>query len=95
MLFDFEAHVTDKKVGENQHGPIYEHEVCLAVAQKVSDQCKDNWDRDEKNCAVCGTHQVLFKGDDCLQEFGSWLFSEANRGGTIFAHNMKGQLVLV
>ncbi len=88
IYFDFET-TQDTEIGENAHGSIYGHDVKLAVVQKVSDQCKDTWDRTEQNCPTCGEHQMVFRGDTCLSEFCDWLFSEKHKGAVALAHYGK------
>ncbi|MCP4115286.1 MAG: hypothetical protein GY737_07720, partial [Desulfobacteraceae bacterium] len=89
IFFDFET-TQDTEIGENARGTIYGHDVKLAGAQKASDQCKDNWNRDEKNCPSCGEHQKVFRGDNCLPDFCAWLFSEQHKGAVVLAHYGKG-----
>ncbi|MCP4114721.1 MAG: C2H2-type zinc finger protein, partial [Desulfobacteraceae bacterium] len=60
IFFDFET-TQDTEIGQNAHGSIYGHDVKLAVVQKVSDHCKDTWDRSEQNCPHCGEHQRVFR----------------------------------
>ncbi len=88
ILFDFES-TQSHRVNDNQHGAIYEHRVHFAVAQKVSDQCKDKWDKNTKDCPACGEHQVEFSGENCLKEFCTWLFSKKHRGAFILSHYGK------
>ena len=37
----------------------------------------------------CGFREVMFSGDQTLEEFGRWLFHPNHKGCTVLAHNMK------
>ncbi len=66
----------------------------MAIAHRACDQCKNKWHPDIV-CTSCGQHRYVFKGDNVKEEFFSWLFSDENNGATIFAHNFKGQSIIL
>lgn len=60
-------------------------------------RCKvcDAWDKENKHfvrqpCVdTCGFREVIFQGDNTLEEFGNWLFCAQHKDTTVLAHNMK------
>ena len=91
IFLDFEAHQSEQ-LGMDKNGkPINRHKVNYAVAHKVCDECKDDegiWDGDgEKQCRNCLVSRLQFYS---IEETCRWLFSGANKGATVFAHNAGG-----
>ena len=35
-------------------------------------------------------YEVVFKGDDCVDQFGSWLLDGTHAGAIVIAHNLRG-----
>ena len=79
-------------------------EVCLhdeLTSQSICDECGTRclkckaWDKEAKRyltqpcTGTCGFREVVFQGDDTLEQFGSWLFSDQNKDATVLAHNKK------
>ena len=64
------------------------HQVRRAKAQVTCDACKFTWTKGAK-CASCGVGEVDFNGENCLEDFCRWLFSEHHRGFHAIAHNAK------
>jgi len=86
IFFDFETQ-QDQQIGENQHGPTFKHVPNFCVAYRLCDDCKD---KKLGHCNNCGQNRHVFKGANCLDQFGYWLFSTDNRGATALAHNARG-----
>jgi len=63
----------------------YEHRPNLCVVQKVCTLCMNDDD-----CEMCGERERVFKGDNTLDEFCQWLFSEENYQSTVLCHNFQG-----
>ena len=34
--------------------------------------------------------EMVFKGDDCVDQFGTWLFDGTHKGAIVIAHNLRG-----
>ncbi len=64
----------------------YEHMPNLCVAQKLCTVCMDK----EMACDSCGQRERVFAGDNTLDEFCQWLFSEENYNTTVLCHNFQG-----
>ncbi|XP_045168552.2 uncharacterized protein LOC123531553 [Mercenaria mercenaria] len=65
---------------------VYEHKPNLCVAQKVCTVCMDKSDE----CENCGPRELIFSGENTLNEFCQWLFSEDNYKATVLCHNFQG-----
>jgi len=85
IFFDFETR-QDLEIGENQHGPVFKHVPNFCVAYRLCDECKD---KKLGDCTNCGQNRHIFKGDNCLNQFGHWLFSQDNRRATALAHKAR------
>jgi hypothetical protein len=44
----------------------------------------------EEICENCGQREHVFRGEDTLNEFCQWLFSEENFQTTVLCHNFQG-----
>ena len=78
IFFDFET-TQDKKIYENQLGPVNLHQANLCVVQRACDICKEKPDLKNVDCKVCGKRQLIFRGKDTVKEFCQWLFSKENK----------------
>ena len=77
ICYDFECKIAE----DGEHVPN------MACALKWCMACEDEED-DEAECGRCkGKRRVIFRGDNCLNDFCEWLFSKENRGATALAHN--------
>lgn len=63
----------------------YEHKPNLCVVLKVCTLCMDT-----NECETCGQRNHVFRGDNTLQAFCQWLFSEENFNSTVLCHNFQG-----
>jgi len=66
----------------------YEHRPNLCVAQKVCTECMAT-DTGE-DCEQCGQKEYIFRGENTLEDFCTWLFSEDNYQSTVLCHNFQG-----
>ena len=64
----------------------YEHISNLCVAQKVCTLCMDK----THVCELCGQREYIFAGENSLNDFCEWLFSEENYNVTVLCHNFQG-----
>ena len=64
----------------------YEHKPNLCVVQKVCTFCMDK----EDECEDSGQREYIFSGDNTLNNFCQWLFSEGNYDSTVLCHNFHG-----
>jgi hypothetical protein len=64
----------------------YEHKPNLCIAQKVCTLCMDA----NNLCDTCGVREHVFQGDNTVDTFCQWLFSEENYDTTILCHNFQG-----
>ena len=64
----------------------YEHKPNLCVAQKVCTLCMDKTD----DCELCVQREYIFSGENTLNAFCEWLFSEENYEATVLCHNFQG-----
>src|SRR5437867_2762690 len=71
----------------NELGPIYKHIPNLCIAYRLCDTCRN---RPMCECEKCGTNKHQFIGENCLKDFGCWLFLEQNCGAIAIAHNARG-----
>ena len=65
---------------------VYEHKPNLCVAQKVCTICMYT----ETECENCGQREFIFRGENTLNDFCHWLFSEENFNTTVLCHNFQG-----
>ena len=94
IFFDFECTQNDLvQCGKEYHpGPLgkcehcsrfscgsYEHRPNLCVAQKL---CTLRMNESEK-CDLCGQREMLIRGENTLDDFCQWLFSEDNYKATV------------
>ena len=66
----------------------YEHKPNLCVVQKVCTGCMDK----EKACNGCEKREQVFSGDNTLNAFCEWLFSEKNYQATVLCHNFRATI---
>ena len=78
----------DKSAGETKEGTLYEHKVNCCCVLKVCDQCLGK--PVNEPCVVCTDRKKVFTGENALDEFCSWLFTEPNKGDYAMAHNCRG-----
>ena len=64
----------------------YEHMPNFCVVQKVCTLCMDK----EDECEDCGQREYIFSGNNTLNNFCHWLFSEGNYDSTVLCHNFQG-----
>ena len=64
----------------------YEHKPNLCVAQKACTLCMDI----PESCDECGQREYIFCGNNTLDSFCQWLFSEENYESTVLCHNFQG-----
>ena len=64
----------------------YEHKPNLCVVQRVCTGCMDK----ETACNGCEKREYVFKGDNTLNDFCEWLFSEKKYQATVLCHNFQG-----
>lgn len=86
IWFDFET-VQQKQIGENEYGPILQHEPNLCIVHK---QCENCLTHPLGHCILCGQNRLIFEGPHCTSQFCEWLFGPHNNGATAIAHNAKG-----
>ncbi|MCP4057614.1 MAG: hypothetical protein GY738_09945, partial [Pseudoalteromonas sp.] len=87
---DFESSMRSPTGQRLPAAAVAEHTVCLAVAQIVSPKCKATWDREAQDCPACRCpHEQVFKGEDPLMEFLTWVL-ELPTGTTCLFHNLAG-----
>jgi hypothetical protein len=101
IFFDFECTQDDFVQCEMNYNPdvfgkckncfksncgVYEHRPNLCVVQKVCTICMDK----DTECENCGKREHVFSGDDTVNEFCLWLFSEENYNSTVLCHNFQG-----
>ncbi|XP_053374329.1 uncharacterized protein LOC128546937 [Mercenaria mercenaria] len=88
IFFDFES-----RFDTSEHIPNF------CCAQRFCDECirKDI----TEPCEHCDTlpepREMLFRGDNTVAEFCSWLFNPTHKGSTVIAHNFQvydGQFIL-
>ena len=93
IFFDFECYQS-REMERDKHGnPVFAHDPNYCVVHKVCDLCKHDdevWKKHSKRCPRCRTNRLYFEGDNCRNEFASWLFSGENKGCIALAHNAKG-----
>ena len=77
IFYDFECMVNN----------IQKHVPNLCVAHKVCQDCMDQ--PISQQLCICGRSQMIFKGENTLEDFGAWLFSGENKGAICFAHNIS------
>ena len=77
IFYDFECQLG----GDKQHIPN------LCVIHKVCNKCMEV-PITEDGCS-CGRQQLVFKGENTLQDFGDWLFGGTNKGSICIAHNAQ------
>jgi len=82
IFFDFETR-QDISMGDDR----YKHMVNFCVAQVTCDDCSENW-TPQSYCSSCGNKELVFSGDETLDQFCKWLFKQTY--STVFAHNMSG-----
>ena len=79
IFYDFECMV----------GAEGEHVPNLCVVQKVCQDCM----QEPINVLCksgCSREQMIFRGEDTLDQVGNWLFSGRNKGTICIAHNARG-----
>ena len=64
----------------------YAHRPNLCVAQKVCTLCMN----ESEKCDLCGQREMVFRGENTLDYFCQWLFSEENYKATVLCHNFQG-----
>ena len=64
----------------------YKHKPNLCVAQKAYTLCMDI----PESCDECGQREYAFRGNNTLDSFCQWLFSEENYENTVLCHNFQG-----
>ena len=65
---------------------VYEHKPNLCVVHKVCTLCMDK----EIECKNCCKREHVFSGENTLNDFCHWLFSEENYSTTVLCHNFQG-----
>lgn len=75
---------------------VCEHRDISLPCKKCGTRCQrcKKRDKDGDYCSApcaetCGQRQVIFEGRDTSDEFCRWAFSDAHKGATLFAHNMR------
>lgn len=87
VFFDFET-MQNKVYDETKYGMSYQHEPNLCVVKVTCDDCRK---RDfESDCSRCRMHSVIFKGQNCVEDFCKFLFNKTMINTTAIAHNAKG-----
>jgi hypothetical protein len=86
VFFDFET-TQEKILRETPYGPEFVHVPNLCVIHVVCEEC---FDLDIEGCYRCGNRQRIFQGDNCLEDFCTFLFSKSMNYTTAIAHNAKG-----
>ena len=81
IFFDFEC-----RFDSGEHIPNF------CVAQRSCGECMCQFVHDPcKRCeAVEGPREMIFRGDNTLKEFCTWLFQPNHKGTTVIAHNAQG-----
>ena len=64
----------------------YENKPHLCVVQKACTGCMDK----ETQCNRCEKREQVFSGDNILNAFCEWLFSDKNYQVTVLCHNFQG-----
>ena len=79
IFYDFECQLG----GDQRHIPN------LCVLQKVCDSCMQI-PMDQPAMCNCKREEVIFKGENTLEQVGEWLFSGNHKGSICIAHNSQG-----
>jgi hypothetical protein len=70
---------------------VWHWQVNYCVAQKACDQCKDGWSVDVL-CGDCGEdRELIFEGEDTLDEFCRWLFQEKHKHYVVSSPSQIGE----
>jgi hypothetical protein len=77
IFYDFECMLDE----------THKHVPNLCVAHRVCQDCMEV-PMSEHDCG-CGRCQVIFRGENTLEDFGSWLFSGEHVGAICIAHNAQ------
>ncbi|MCP4051778.1 MAG: hypothetical protein GY739_01730 [Mesoflavibacter sp.] len=85
VFYDFESR-QERPDDDNNEARV--HEPNYLVAQTVCDKCEENWKADGW-CSNCGDHEIVFEGDDCVENFCNWLFTDHFKGFVAMAHYAK------
>lgn len=71
--------------------PVTRQSMCQLCGSRCS-KC-NAIEEDEFACDpcanTCGFREVVFQGENTLQDFGKWLFSPQHKGSTCIAHNAR------
>ena len=65
---------------------VYEHKPNFCVVHKVCTLCMDK----EIECKNCCKREHVLSGENTLNDFYHWLFSEENYNTTVLCHNFQG-----
>src|SRR3569832_336249 len=90
IFFDFETMQDD--IHKQQEDFLeYRHTPNLCVAHVVCEDCKkiDIDTNPNYLCMLCGIRNKVFKGESCVDEFCTYLFSSNMRNVIAIAHNAK------
>ena len=80
IFFDFEC------TFEND-----EHIPNFCVAERACDECICKSVKEAcSHCDILGERQMVFRGEDTLKKFCTWLFSKKHKKSTVIAHNARG-----
>ncbi len=88
IFFDLET-TQEEVIGEDKNGEIFKHATNCCCVQKVCDKC---YDTDILTpCPNCGNRRdLVFVGENALNQFCDWLFTPQNKDCYVIAHNYLG-----
>lgn len=72
---------------------IDESSTCDYCVPHCSKGCSQGTQSVEHICEApqfCGRRELVFKGDNCADDFCKWLFTPVNKGKTVIGHNASG-----
>jgi len=84
IFFDIETRQDHRMDGPTER---YLHIANMCIAYRLCDSCRN---KKLGVCSNCGVNRHVFKGENCMKEFGRWLFSKENRNSLAIAHNARG-----
>ena len=73
-----------------QHKDVTENSKCSYCGTKCN-RCSTKKPSETNFCENCiYNREVIFQGENTLDDFGEWLFARQNAGARVIAHNSKG-----